>query len=70
MAIAVDGLSLSMKSPETGEYLTANVYTVDGVFEADGITPRRLSISQLVMAICLNRAAVLEESVIKKMRTM
>ena len=70
MAIAVDGLSLSMKSPETGEYLTANVYTVDGVFEADGITPRRLSIGQLVMAICLNRAAVLEDSIVKKMRTM
>ena len=32
MAIGVDQIYLSMTSPETGEYLTANVYTVDGVF--------------------------------------
>ena len=70
MAIGVDGIVLSMKNPETGMHLTANVYTVDGVFEADGITPRRLSIGQLVMAICLKRAAALEESVVRKMRTM
>jgi len=67
MAIEVDGIVLSMKSPETGEYLTANVYTVDGVYEADGVTPRLLSIGQLVMALCLQRAAALEEQVIGKM---
>ena len=67
MAIGVDGIVLSMKSAETGEYLTANVYTVDGVYEADGVTPRLLSIGQLVMALCLQRAAALEEQVIGKM---
>ena len=60
MAIGVDQLYLSMTSPETGDYLTGNVYTVDGVYEADGVTPRRLSIGQLVMAICLARATALE----------
>ena len=60
MAIGVDGIFLSMVSPESGEYLTANVYTVDGVYEADGVTLRRLSIGQLVMAICLQRASQLE----------
>ena len=63
MAIGVDQIYLSMTSPETGEYLTANVYTVDGVMEADGKTPRLLSIGQLVMAICLQRAYTLENGV-------
>ena len=63
MAIGVDHIYLSMTSPETGEYLTANVYTVDGVMEADGKTPRLLSIGQLVMAICLQRAYTLENGV-------
>ena len=67
MAIGVDQIYLSMTSPETGEYLTANVYTVDGVFEPDGVTPRLLSIGQLVMALCLQRAASLENDIIKKM---
>ena len=60
MAIGVDQIYLSMTSPDTGEYLTANVYTVDGVYEADGVTLRRLSIGQLVMALCLKRATDLE----------
>jgi hypothetical protein len=60
MAIGVDQIYLSMTSPETGEYLTANVYTVDGVYEADGVTLRRLSMGQLVMALCLKRATDLE----------
>ena len=67
MAIGVDQIYLSMTSPETGEYLTANVYTVDGVYEPDGVTPRLLSIGQLVMALCLKRAASLETDIIKKM---
>ena len=68
MAIGVDGIVLSMKSPETGEYLTANVYTVDGVYEPGSTTElRRLSIGQLVMALCLQRAAALESQVIEKM---
>jgi len=70
MGIEVDGIVLSMKSPETGRYLTANVYTVDGVYEADGVTPRLLSIGQLVMALCLNRAALLESSIIEKMSSV
>ena len=36
MAIGVDQIYLSMKSPDTGEYLMANVYTVEGVENADG----------------------------------
>ena len=60
MAIGVDQIYLSMTDPDTGEYLTADVYTVDGVYEADGVTLRRLSVGQLVMALCLKRATDLE----------
>ena len=60
MAIGVDQIYLSMTSPDTGDYLMANVYTVEGVYEADGVTPRRLSMGQLVMALCLKRAMDLE----------
>lgn len=60
MAIGVDQIYLSMTDPDTGEYLTANVYTVDGVYEADGVTLRLLSIGQVVMAVCLRRATDLE----------
>ena len=60
MAIGVDQIYLSMTSPETGEFLTAYVYTVDGVYEADGVTLRRISMGQLVMALCLKRATDLE----------
>ena len=70
MAIEVDQIYLSMQSADTGEYLTANVYTVDGVYEADGVTPRLLSIGQLVMAICLQRAAELEIDIVRKMSTL
>ena len=59
MAIGVDQIYLSMKSPDTGAYLTADVYTVEGVTNADG-SPRLLSIGQLVMALCLKRAHDLE----------
>ena len=59
MAIGVDQIYLSMKSPDTGAYLTADVYTVEGVTNADG-SPRILSIGQLVMALCLKRAHDLE----------
>ena len=67
MAIGVDQIYLTMANPDTGEYLKANVYTVDGVYEADGVTLRRLSIGQLVMALCLQRAAELESDIVKKM---
>lgn len=70
MAIGVDQIYLSMQNTDTGEYLTANVYTVDGVYEIDGKTPRLLSIGQLVMALCLQRAAELETDIIAKMNTL
>ena len=50
MPIGTVEFDLSLKNPETGEYLTARAYTVDGVNNVDG-TPRELSIGQLVMAI-------------------
>ena len=69
MAINTVEFDLSMVSPETGEYLTARAYTVDGVLGVDN-QPRLLSIGQLVMAICLQRATALEASIIEIMETM
>ena len=69
MAIGIDTFDLSMTSPDTGRYLTANFYTVDGVENADG-SLRQLSIGQLVMAICLNRASKLETDIIALMEEM
>ena len=59
MAIGTVEFDLSMVSPESGEFLTARTYTVEGVENADG-SLRQLSIGQLVMAICLQRASRLE----------
>ena len=59
MAIGTVEFDLSMVSPETGRFLTANAYTVEGVTNVDG-SLRQLSIGQLVMAICLQRASRLE----------
>ena len=69
MAIGIDTFDLSMTSPDTGRYLTANFYTVDGVTNVDGAL-RQLSIGQLVMAICLNRASKLETDIIALMEEM
>ena len=69
MAIGTVEFDLSLVSPETGEYLTARAYTVDGVNNVDG-TPRLLSIGQLVMAICLQRATALEASIVALMEEM
>lgn len=69
MAVGTVEFDLSMVSPETGRYLTANVYTVEGVENADG-SLRELSIGQLVMAICLQRASELETSIIALMEEM
>ena len=69
MAIAVDTFDLSLRSTDTGRRLTANVYFVDGVTDATGL-PRALSISELVMAICLDRAAKLEAGIIGLMEEM
>lgn len=69
MPIGTVEFDLSMVNPDTGEYLTARAYTVDGVNNVDG-TPRQLSIGQLVMAICLKRAAALEAQIVGLMETM
>ena len=69
MAIGTVEFDLSLVSPETGEYLTARAYTVEGVNNVDG-TPRELSIGQLVMAICLQRATELEAAIIALMEEM
>lgn len=62
-------IDLSFISPETGLHQTANVYTLKGVTNEDG-SLRTMSIGQLVMAICLQRAAKLEEDIVELMREM
>lgn len=69
MAIGTVEFDLSMVSPESGEFLTARAYTVEGVENADG-SLRQLSIGQLVMAICLQRASKLETDIIALMEEM
>lgn len=69
MAIGTVEFDLSMVSPESGEFLTARAYTVEGVTNADG-SLRQLSIGQLVMAICLSRASKLEADIIALMEEM
>ena len=69
MAFETVEFDLSMVTPDTGRYLTGRVYTVDGIENVDG-SLRELSIGQLVMAICLTRAAELEESIIELMEEM
>ena len=66
MSFATQQIELSMCSPQTGLPLAANVYTIEGVTEADG-SPRLMSIGQLVMAICLQRASTLEDEIIDVM---
>jgi hypothetical protein len=69
MTIAIDTIDLSMTDPATGEYRTANIYYVDGVNDATG-APRPLSIGQVVMALCLKRAAELEDRIVDVMSGM
>ena len=69
MAIGTVEFDLSMIDQETGRYLTARAYTVEGITDANGL-PRELSIGQLVMAICLDRASKLEKGIIKLMEEM
>ena len=69
MAIGTVEFDLSMIDQETGRYLTARAYTVEGITDANGL-PRELSIGQLVMAICLDRASKLEAGIIKLMEKM
>ncbi len=63
MAFATEQIELSMCSAQTGLPLMANVYTIEGVTEVDG-SPRLMSIGQLVMAICLQRASTLENQIV------
>ena len=69
MAIGTVEFDLSMIDQETGLNMTARAYTVDGITNADG-SLRELSIGQLVMAICLDRASKLEASIIALMEQM
>ena len=69
MAIGTVEFDLSMIDQETGRYMTARAYTVDGITDANNL-PRELSIGQLVMAICLDRASKLEASIIALMEEM
>ena len=69
MSFSVDTIELSMASPDTGEYMTANVYYVEGVKDASN-NLRPLSIGQLVMALCLQRAANLEAKIVSMMDDM
>jgi hypothetical protein len=69
MAIGTVEFDLSMVDQETGRRLTARAYTVEGITNADG-TLRELSIGQLVMALCLDRASKLEAGIIALMEEM
>lgn len=62
-------IDLSMRNPDTGRFLQANVYFVEGVMNTDG-SYRELSIGQLVMAICLARATEVERELVYKMDEM
>ena len=65
-SFVTEQIDLSMCSTQTGLPMTANVYTLEGVTAADG-SPRLMSIGQLVMAICLQRAAALERDIVDLM---
>ena len=52
--------ALTIRDPETGRILTANVYYVEGI-------DAPLSMGQLVMAICLSRANEVETDLIAEM---
>ena len=53
----------------TPAFQLVNTYTLDGVTNADG-SLRQMSIGQLVMAICLSRAAELETKIVSEMNEM
>lgn len=66
MDFETDAIKLSMRNAQTGKAMTANVYDVTF---ADG-TKRTMSIAQLVMAICLERATEMEADVVGIMEQM
>ncbi len=63
--LALDNYRKQTDSPK----LTANVYTLEGVTWQDG-SLRQLSIGELVMALCLQRASELEAEIIEMMQEM
>lgn len=72
MAIEAIEFDLSMTDVDTGAFLTGYTYNVT-VTDADGVTQttlRNLSIAQLVMAICLERAVALEQEIINTMNSL
>lgn len=66
MNFDTDAITLSLRNAQTGKALTANVYDVTF---ADG-SRRTMSIAQLVMAICLERATEMEADVVGIMEQM
>lgn len=68
---STEQITLSMTIPSSGgkNYLKANVYTLEGVTDVNGDL-RQMSISQLVMAVCLSRATELESEIVKEMNDM
>ena len=66
MTFDTEAITLSLRNAQTGKALTANVYEV--TFN-DGAT-RTMSIAQLVMAICLERATEMEADVVDIMEQM
>jgi len=65
-----ESINLSMKNPDTGNLLTSNVYTLEGVTEPGSTTLKKMSIGQLVMAVCLSRATELEAKIVAEMTAM
>lgn len=66
-AFTTETLDLSMSVG--GRKLTASVYCLDDVKDADG-RPRKLSMGELVMAVCLERAAEMEGDLVSQMAEM
>jgi len=72
MAIETVEFDLSMTDIDTGAYLTGRTYNIT-VTDADGVTTTtlsNLSIAQLVMAICLERAVAKEKEIINTMNSL
>ena len=72
MAVDTVEFNLSMPDHDTGMYLTARTYSLT-VKDADGATETlltNLSIGQLVMALCLERAVAKEKEIIDTMNSL
>ena len=72
MGIETVNFDLSMDDPTTGSRLQGRMYNVT-VTDADGVTTTaltNLSIGQLVMALCLERAVAKEKEVIETMNKL